>query len=1325
MLESGAGAFQGQPCPTSNQPLPATTPCWSTAQLQQPFVAADGAVLPWVVALQQGLTHASWCRARPFLAECSPVHLSYLAFYLVPSISICLGCGGTEVSSSVVSGYQGLLSACIPCLLAPPRRIVRVDATLWTWDVTDPPCRADQLQPGGDSLCHLGGVPSWRSTVYAELLKLSLVGRRRVRTPMGQQYLCLPSDQDAPYHGDCLPWALAALVHLIHGTQLTVRCLRRLLAASIVDGSLLAQVFPDDEGSTAAAFYSCLGDVLRDNPRTLSTLGAGPAPSRAMPDGAYTSIRDVVALTESEAGRAGSVELDGNLLPPLYAALCHLHGWTPLQLRVGSLAALRGRLASLAALTDPLPELEPWVVIDGGHGVPAILASPDHPVWSRCFTLHDAPRALPRGLLLSTGVLSSNPPSVPLSAECTGPAAPPRGAVTTSSTHAPDPDPVVVPVIRAPLSSPVPSTPGSVTQPLSVDDASSLGRGLRSCMRAARCRSRSESPPSRRAVSFLTPNRRSPIASDSGACNLTATFHQAAASSPPADLTVISRRQAAAVEAPLPPAGAVRTPTTAATGAARRRGRDTNEAHGTGYRSPTSGDGGDRGTPAPPRDPIAESPTLSTPATPAASRRDGRTVDGSDTDGGARPDSAVAAATPPRRPLPSLHLPVIDASTLPAEVDPRPGDLLLFFDGACPNNGTCSARRPAHVGWGFALLDYNLNLLRQGGGYEGSTVSRHDKRYTNNVAEYQALQAGLHAVMQLRLHQAPGADRLIVLGDSQLVRTQLEGTASATGHLQSLLGETQASIRALSPLVLSFAQVPRANNARADALANHAILRLASYIWDYDDDVRAYAEWEHLRLPDDTPTRRLTPQHAVLLHHSLEDLCAAMDAFVARSCPPGVLPTAGTLERAMVRCLGNASFDAQRDFSIPTGRFFLWASSHLTHRPLRTAAASTPAVRPALPDGTSLEAWFHQACMTVMDAKIYSTLRVASGATDTPNQQQLLFPNISWHRSSTTPTSSTDVVVTSAAPDTGDHGTVSADVSDAVPRAPATAIVASIGGAASGSAGAALLAPTGIGGIDVRTGGTASPEASRAPSARPSSSWSHHTPLARAPSPSQGPSRDRVRSTATSNHQRQRGSHHSRSTSPAPTGPSAHRRQPEREPGGGSRPTSRVNGSSSSHASRDTRQGDAQPPSSHRGRSDSNTTPHRGANRSRRGHGGRPHRDNRTRESHTPRDLPSLYLRLVGAPDTAAPAAILQDLRCTFGVPIARDTVYLKGPGNVRVLLFRSRRGASEALQADLSFSRQYKLSPFDPRTMTSETRSRWVRTVRRVHGTSLVFRRV
>ncbi len=87
---------------------------------------------------------------------------------------------------------------------------------------------------------------------------------------------------------------------------------------------------------------------------------------------------------------------------------------------------------------------------------------------------------------------------------------------------------------------------------------------------------------------------------------------------------------------------------------------------------------------------------------------------------------------------------------------------------------------------------------------------------TNNVAEYRAVLRGIECARGL------GADEIEIVGDSELVARQLTG-AYKVKHpaMKPLYEEALAALRGFERW--SIRTVPRAQNARADALVNRAL----------------------------------------------------------------------------------------------------------------------------------------------------------------------------------------------------------------------------------------------------------------------------------------------------------------------------------------------------------------------------------------------------------------------------------------------------------------------------------------------------------------------
>jgi ribonuclease HI len=87
---------------------------------------------------------------------------------------------------------------------------------------------------------------------------------------------------------------------------------------------------------------------------------------------------------------------------------------------------------------------------------------------------------------------------------------------------------------------------------------------------------------------------------------------------------------------------------------------------------------------------------------------------------------------------------------------------------------------------------------------------------TNNVAEYRALLRGLERARKL------GADEVEVVNDSELVARQVEGRYKVKHPgLRPLFQEAAGALAGFASW--SIRSVPRAENARADALVNRAL----------------------------------------------------------------------------------------------------------------------------------------------------------------------------------------------------------------------------------------------------------------------------------------------------------------------------------------------------------------------------------------------------------------------------------------------------------------------------------------------------------------------
>lgn len=130
------------------------------------------------------------------------------------------------------------------------------------------------------------------------------------------------------------------------------------------------------------------------------------------------------------------------------------------------------------------------------------------------------------------------------------------------------------------------------------------------------------------------------------------------------------------------------------------------------------------------------------------------------------------------------------------------GTLHLFSDGGSRGN-------PGEAAIAFIIEDpVTGTVLEQ----SGKTIGVE----TNNVAEYQALIAGLHAAK--RYHP----NRLICHLDSELVVRQLNGEYQVKMQtLRPYVVEIQEIARELPDVV--FTHIPREDNYRADKLVNDAL----------------------------------------------------------------------------------------------------------------------------------------------------------------------------------------------------------------------------------------------------------------------------------------------------------------------------------------------------------------------------------------------------------------------------------------------------------------------------------------------------------------------
>lgn len=146
----------------------------------------------------------------------------------------------------------------------------------------------------------------------------------------------------------------------------------------------------------------------------------------------------------------------------------------------------------------------------------------------------------------------------------------------------------------------------------------------------------------------------------------------------------------------------------------------------------------------------------------------------------------------------SIRLPPEPAKLIPT---PAAGRCKLFTDGASRGN-------PGQAGAGAVLYDGNSLELAAKSVYLGTC--------TNNVAEYKALLIGLQEALRL------GCTELTISLDSELIVRQLQGRYKVKNEtLLLLFNEVQQHLDRLGKW--SIVHVPRAQNARADQLANRGI----------------------------------------------------------------------------------------------------------------------------------------------------------------------------------------------------------------------------------------------------------------------------------------------------------------------------------------------------------------------------------------------------------------------------------------------------------------------------------------------------------------------
>ena len=149
--------------------------------------------------------------------------------------------------------------------------------------------------------------------------------------------------------------------------------------------------------------------------------------------------------------------------------------------------------------------------------------------------------------------------------------------------------------------------------------------------------------------------------------------------------------------------------------------------------------------------------------------------------------------TPTQRVLPMQ-------STLPS-AQPVNTTCSLYTDGASRGN-------PGEAGAGIALIDSHGNEL--------ATRSIYLGKCTNNVAEYQALIAGLETSLKEKCCV------INIFMDSELIVRQIEGRYKVKNEqLKPLFAQVKTLLGQLDSW--NIAHIPRKENARADELANKGI----------------------------------------------------------------------------------------------------------------------------------------------------------------------------------------------------------------------------------------------------------------------------------------------------------------------------------------------------------------------------------------------------------------------------------------------------------------------------------------------------------------------
>jgi len=150
------------------------------------------------------------------------------------------------------------------------------------------------------------------------------------------------------------------------------------------------------------------------------------------------------------------------------------------------------------------------------------------------------------------------------------------------------------------------------------------------------------------------------------------------------------------------------------------------------------------------------------------------------------------------------------SSWIPPAESKTPGDydfdeLRLYTDGASRGN-------PGPAAVGCVLLDKN--------GRDVDQISQYIGKTTNNVAEYTALICGVERALSY------SANRVKIYMDSQLVARQVLGEYKVRDpHLHELWGDLMSRLKRF--IEFEIRHIPRAENKRADKLANEALDKIA------------------------------------------------------------------------------------------------------------------------------------------------------------------------------------------------------------------------------------------------------------------------------------------------------------------------------------------------------------------------------------------------------------------------------------------------------------------------------------------------------------------